>query len=159
MILDADAPVLPGRAPALQRLSRPEDLDAIRFTDGVALVEVAAELIPLIRFKNDHRSEDPRLKRLRESIRRDGYSSYQPITARIGQKGKWVIIDGGHRLTAIRDVMGEWWANLFGAKVRSVQFVLFLGPRSWRKARRLSKSARRALAARDRVARPRPAID
>ncbi|MEO0682308.1 MAG: ParB N-terminal domain-containing protein, partial [Pseudomonadota bacterium] len=140
------APPPLARAPRLQRIATREDLDDIRFVDGIALVEVDAALLARIRFKNDHRGDDSRLKRLRESIRRDGYSNWQPITARIGQKGKWVIVDGGHRLTAIRDVMGDWWANLFGRKVRSVQFVLMIGPRSWRKARAVTNSARRARA-------------
>jgi hypothetical protein len=129
-------------APRLQRIRTPEALRAIRFEDGVALVELDAELLPLIRFKNDERGAgDPRLARLERSIRRTGYTSWKPIVARIGQKGKWVIVDGGHRLTAIRDVMGDWWANLFGRRVRTVQFVLFTGPRSWRKAREAARAA------------------
>ena len=56
---------LRGRVPPLQRLTRPEHLEEIRFTDGVALVEVDADLLPGIRFKNARREDDPRLRRFR----------------------------------------------------------------------------------------------
>lgn len=122
------------RAPSVQYIHRRSDLRRIRFQDGAALVEVPVELLRYIRFKNDKREGGDRLQRVERSIRNRGFVPLEPIIARIGQKGRWVIVDGGHRLTAARRVAGEFWANLFGPKVRTLYFLLFETPRSWRKA-------------------------
>ena len=121
------------RAPSVQYIRRRGDLRRIRFQDGVALVEVPVELLRYIRFKNDKREGGERLRRVERSIRDQGYVPLEPIIARIGQKGRWVVVDGGHRLTAARRVAGEFWANLFGQKVRTLYFLLYETPRSWRK--------------------------
>lgn len=143
MILEP-GPRFEGRAPRLQRIGTPAELDAIRFENGVALIELDARLLRRVRFKNDAREDDPRLEALTRAIRAEGYVSRAPIVCRIGAKGKWVVVDGGHRLTAIRRVMGEWWTNLCAARVRRVQFVLFTNRRSWTKARRRVRRVRRS---------------
>jgi hypothetical protein len=124
------------RAPPIQRLREAADLERIRFTDGVAAVMAPAELLEVIRFKNDRREDSPRLRAVETSIRRWGYQARDPVICRIGQKGRWIVVDGGHRLTAARRVARSWWANLFGRKVRDVYFLLFETPRSWRKSGR-----------------------
>ncbi len=124
------------RAPPVQRLREAADLERIRFTDGVAAVMAPAELLEVIRFKNDRREDSPRLRAVETSIRRLGYQARDPIICRIGQKGRWIVVDGGHRLTAARRVARSWWANLFGRKVRDLYFLLFETPRSWRKSGR-----------------------
>lgn len=121
--------------PPIQRIRAPGDLSRIVFTDGVAALEIPVDLLRHIRFKNDRRDDSPRLRAVTRSVRRDGYRPLKPIVCRIGQKGRWIVVDGGHRLTAARQVASEWWTNLFGRKVRSLYFVLFEGPRSWRKRR------------------------
>ncbi len=123
---------------AIQYLSQPADLGRIRFVDGIAAVEVAWPLIRHIRFKNDVRECSPRLERVLSSIRANGFVPVDPIVAMIGQKGKWIVVDGGHRLTAARMVAEEWLTNLFEQKVRSLYFLLYTTPRSWRKVRDLA---------------------
>lgn len=124
------------KAPVTQRLTRAEDIASLSFTDGMASVMVAAPILRRIRFKNARREDSPRLRAVIRSIRREGYLPRDPIICRIGQKGRWVVVDGGHRLTAARRVMDEWWPNLFGRKVRDVYFLLFETPRSWAKSGR-----------------------
>lgn len=116
---------------SVQRIEQREDLNRIAFEDGMAAVEVPVELLDEIDFRNDARTESPRLTRLETAIRSEGFQPVEPIVARIGRKGRWVVIDGGHRLTAARKISGETWANLFGPKVRSLYFLLFTTPQSW----------------------------
>ena len=123
------------KAPGVFRVRNVEDLDRIPFHDGVAAVEVPAELLDDLRLKNDLREDSERLREVEASIRARGFVPVDPITARIGRKGKWVIINGGHRLTAARHVMNNWWANLFGRKVETLYFLLFVDDASYTKGR------------------------
>lgn len=123
------------KAPRIFRVRTEADLDRIPFVDGVAAVEVPAHLIDKLELKNDFRGDSQRLKALERSIRQKGFSPVEPITARIGRKGRWVVINGGHRLTAARHVMRDFWSNLFRRKVDSFYFVLFLNPDSWSKTK------------------------
>lgn len=127
--------------PQMQRIATPDDLAHIVFTDGIAAVTMPFEMLKHIQFKNDHREDSPRLERLERSIRQRGYVPLEPIIARIGQKGKWVVIDGGHRLTAARRVAASFWSNLFSRKVGDLYFLLFTSPRSWSKLRGLAPAA------------------
>lgn len=102
-----------------------EDIPEIPFLNDMALVEVPVGLLDQVPLKNHERSESERLLRLERSIRNKGYSSIQPIIARVGRKGRWVVIDGGHRVTAAKKVAKEYWTNLFGPKVRTLTFLLF----------------------------------
>ena len=102
----------------------------------MAAVEVPVELLRHIEFKNDERFDSPRLDAVERSIRDRGFVPTDPIIARIGQKGKWVIVDGGHRLTAARQVAEEFWTNLLKRKVRTLYFLLFETERSWLKVGR-----------------------
>jgi hypothetical protein len=120
----------------IQHLRTADDIARIRFDDGMAAVMVPAEMLETIRFKNAEREDSPRLRAVIESIRRWGYRPRDPIICRIGQKGRWIVVDGGHRLTAARRVARAFWPNLFGRKVRDVYFLLFETPRSWRKTSR-----------------------
>jgi hypothetical protein len=114
----------------VQRVRAAEDLARIEFVDGMAAVEMPFALTRCIQFKNDRREDSPRLQAVEGSIRRLGYRPLEPIICRIGQKGRWVVVDGGHRLTAARKIDGELWTNLFGRKVRDLYFLLFETPRS-----------------------------
>jgi hypothetical protein len=134
----------PTPAPRVQRIRCAEDLGGIVFADGMAAVEMPAKLLPHIRFKNDARETSPRLAAVARAIRRDGFVPRDPIVCRIGQKGRWVVVDGGHRLTAARQVMGEFWTNLFGPKVRDLYFLLFETPRSWSKLKDRPRDQERA---------------
>lgn len=122
------------RAPRMFRVRSAEDLQRIPFHNGVAAVEVPARLIDVLPLKNDTRGDSLRLRALERSIRNQGFQPVEPITARIGRKGRWIVINGGHRLTAARRVMREFWTNLFGPKVVSFYFILFLNPQSWSKS-------------------------
>ena len=117
----------------VQYIRTPEDFDHIVFTDGVAAVEAPAELLRHVRFKNDKRGPGPRLDAVMRSISDRGYQPVNPIIARIGQKGKWVVVDGGHRLTALRRLANGFWNRLFGRKLGNVYFLLYETDRSWAK--------------------------
>lgn len=127
--------------PAIQRVTTPEELERIVFTDGLAAVTMPVEMLAHISFKNDHRENSPRLERLERSIMQRGFVPLEPIVVRIGQKGKWVVVDGGHRLTAARRINASWWRNLFSKKVGDLYFLLFTGPRSWAKVRDMAPEA------------------
>jgi plastocyanin len=121
-------------APRTQRITRPEDLSTIVFSEeGMAAVMAPAELLDRIAFKNDQREESPRLAAVRRSIETHGYDPTQPIIVRVGQKGKWVVVDGGHRLTAVRQICGSWWKRTFCKRIGDLYFLLFLTPRSYAK--------------------------
>ena len=138
-----EGPVLPAVAaplPGVQYLSSIEDLGGISFVDGLAAVEVPIEIVRQIPFKNDYRDRSPRLIRIEKSIRNRGYDNTLPIIVRVGQKGRWVIVDGGHRLTAARTVASEFWSNLLSKKVRTLYFLLFTTPRSWAKVKRIAEA-------------------
>jgi hypothetical protein len=123
-------------APRTQRVATAADLDRIEFDEtGVAAVTLPADLLPSIPFKNAEREESPRLDRVRRSIAGRGYDPTEPIVVRVGQKGKWVVVDGGHRLTAVRRILGSWWARLWSKRIGDLYFLLFLTPRSYTKGR------------------------
>lgn len=139
----------------MQRLAKPADLDNIVFDHGLATVEVDADLIPRIAFKNAVREDAARVGRLAERIARDGFRPVTPVICRIGRKGKWVVVDGGHRLSALKLLYDEnlrfraarwlrafarrthalagaarWLAGLLAGPPNLVYAILFLGPRS-----------------------------
>jgi hypothetical protein len=124
----------------VQRVRTVEDLARIEFVDGMAAVEMPFALTQCIQFKNERREDSPRLEAVEDSIRRLGYRPLEPIICRIGQKGRWVVVDGGHRLTAARKVDGEFWTNLFGRKVGDLYFLLFETPRSRTKLKPKAKA-------------------
>ena len=132
----SDTPAKVQKAPGVFRVRSEEDLEHIPFDRGMAAVEMPADLLERVRFKNDSRGESQRLHDLERSIRDRGYQPVEPIKARIGQNGKWVIVDGGHRLTAARHVLREFWTNLLGRKVRNLYFLLFTTPESNTKKRK-----------------------
>lgn len=150
-----DPEILPklARLP-LQHLSRPRDLAQIRFVEGLATVSVDATLLRRIRFKNARRNDMARIAELRRRIAAYGYIPTTPVICRIGQKGKWVVVDGGHRLTALKHLYAHHpryrltqWAWRLGRRVPllsgmvrwlfgvpdRVYCILFLGPRSNRR--------------------------
>ncbi|GMG83495.1 hypothetical protein LNKW23_27080 [Paralimibaculum aggregatum] len=122
-------------APKVQYLRSAEDIDRISFQDGLAAVEVPFDLLPALPLSNDERFASPRLARLIRSIRQTGYSSTAPIICRIGMKGRWVVVDGGHRITAARKLGRPCLANLFRRRVGTLYFLLFTTEGSWRKVR------------------------
>lgn len=122
-----------GKIPKLHRLRNPQDIDGIDFTEGIAEVEVPIELLDCVPLKHYERSDSPRLQRLIRAIRQNGYSSLEPIVCRIGALGNWVVIDGGHRITAAKRVSQEFFTNLFGNKIGDLTFVLFQTPMSYSK--------------------------
>jgi len=129
------------RYPGVQVIRNPEDLDHITFHDDMAAVEVPFELLDRIDFAGEVRQHGPRLARLVRRIRREGYRPVEPIICRIGMKGRWVVVDGGHRITAARKVGREWWSNLCGRKVTRLYFLLFTTAGSWSKVRETARAA------------------
>jgi len=121
------------RAPKLFRIRTEDDLATIPFHNGIAAVELPACLLHRIDWKNQDRGASPRLSALERSIRNKGYQPVEPITARIGKRGRWIVMNGGHRVTAADHVMREFWTNLFGPKVQSLYVVLFTTEKSWSK--------------------------
>lgn len=124
------------RVPRLQQIRRPEDLDNIEFVDGIAEVEVPIEMLDLVPLKHQERLDSPRLAAVLRSVRSKGYSSLEPIVCRIGAKGRWIVVDGGHRITAAQRVSREFFSNLWGNKVGDLTFLLFQTPMSYTKLRK-----------------------
>lgn len=118
------------KRPGVQLVRTAEDLARITFFDEIAEIEVPIESIDLLPFKNEDRSDSERLRRVENAIRRLGYNNRDPVVVRLGRRGRWVIVDGGHRVTAARHVAREFWTNLFRRKVRSIHFLLFRTPLS-----------------------------
>jgi hypothetical protein len=114
--------------PGVQWVESTEDLDRVEFYDDMAEIEVPISAIEKLPFKNEARGDSVRLDEVMRSIRRDGYNNAEPIVVRLGRRGRWVIVDGGHRLTAARRVSKELFTNLFGAKVRTISFLLYRTP-------------------------------
>lgn len=129
------------KAPPIQYVSRREQLSQIQFQDGLAAVELSAELLDDVPMRNDLREPSPRLTRLEQAIRDHGFRPTEPIVARIGRLGRWVILDGGHRITAAKKISKETMTNLFGPKIRTLYFLLFQGPNSYAKLKRVAADA------------------
>lgn len=132
------------RQPGIQVIREARDLDEIAFHDGLAAVEVPFSLLGHIPFAGETRERGPRLERVVRSIRRKGYRPVDPIICRIGMKGRWVVVDGGHRITAARQVGREWWSNLCRPKVTRLYFLLFTTEGSWSKVRGHAAAAKSA---------------
>lgn len=131
--MDRDRPVeAPSetRFPPRQRVTRAEDLDKIVFVDDMAEVDVPVDALDILPLKNAERSDSARLRKLMHTIRFHGYSSVEPVIVRVGRQGRWVVVDGGHRLTAARRVAGEFFTNLFGRKVGDIHFLVYRTPLS-----------------------------
>ncbi|SEA45370.1 ParB N-terminal domain-containing protein [Rubrimonas cliftonensis] len=105
----------------MQYVMRRRDLGRIRFSADLAMVMVHEAVLPAIVFKNAERADGARLRRLMRLISARGYVPTAPIICRIGQKGKWIVVDGGHRLTALRLLREERWTT------RLIWFFEFLG--------------------------------
>ncbi len=132
---------LPTHVGPIQYIARKRDLKSIRYYDGVAALEVPWSVVRQITFRNDWRPDSPRLQAVVRSIREKGFQPFEPIICRIGRKGKWFVIDGGHRLTAARIVDGGFFSNLFSRKVRTLYFLVFEKPRRWPKVRKAAGEA------------------
>ena len=118
------------RTPGIQRVTSASDLDKVTFHDDMAAIEVPIEFLDDVPLKNEDRGDSDRLRVVEEAIRRDGYNNLEPVVVRLGRRGRWVIVDGGHRVTAARHISEEFFTNLFGRKVRSIYFLLYRTPLS-----------------------------
>ncbi|MGO8952598.1 MAG: ParB N-terminal domain-containing protein [Rhodomicrobium sp.] len=114
--------------PSVQWVETAADLDSLEFFEDMAEIEVPVSALDKLPFKNEERGDSERLDIVMRSIRRDGYNNAEPIIVRLGRRGRWVVVDGGHRLTAARRVSREFFTNIFGAKVKTVQFLLYRTP-------------------------------
>ena len=114
--------------PGVQWVESVRDLDRIEFYEDMAEIEVPVSALDKLPFKNDDRGNSARLDLVMRSIRRHGYNNAVPVIVRLGRRGRWVIVDGGHRVTAARRVSKEFLTNLFGAKVKTVHFLLYKTP-------------------------------
>src|SRR5271170_23165 len=109
--------------PGVQWVESAADLDRVQFYDEMAEIEVPVAALDRLPFKNEDRGGSERLEPVIRSIRRHGYNNAVPVIVRLGRRGRWVIVDGGHRLTAARRVSAEFFTNLFGRKVKTVHFL------------------------------------
>ena len=116
--------------PDIQRVLSADDFDKIEFVEDMAMIEVPVERLDKLPFKNADRSNSMRLRAVERAIRVRGYDSLQPVIARLGRRGRWVIVDGGHRVTAAKRGSKEFFTNLFGKKVRNLHFLLYRTPLS-----------------------------
>jgi ParB-like nuclease domain len=114
--------------PSVQWVQSAADLDHVQFFEEMAEIEVPVAALDKLPFKNEDRGDSVRLEAVMRSIRRDGYNNAEPIIVRLGRRGRWVIVDGGHRLTAARRVSRELLTNLFGQRVKTVHFLLYRTP-------------------------------
>lgn len=122
------------RPPPLVRITCQEDLARIIFVDDVAEVEVPVHLLGILPLKHHERLDSPRLRAVVSSIRRKGYSSLAPIVCKIGARGRWVVMDGGHRLTALQMVSRSLATRLFRRDLGDVTFILYRTERSGTKS-------------------------
>src|SRR5271166_3357896 len=99
--------------PSIQRVDCAAGLDRVEFFEDMAAIEVPVSALDSLPFKNDSRGDSVRLDNVMRAIRRDGYNNAEPIIVRLGRRGRWVVVDGGHRLTAARRVSRELLTNLF----------------------------------------------
>lgn len=118
------------KRPGVQQVTCREDLAKIRFVDNVAEVEVPIGALDILPLKNEDRSGSARLRHVEQAIRREGYNNLEPVVVRIGRRGRWVVVNGGHRLTAARRIAKEFWTNLLRRKVRSICFLVYRTPLS-----------------------------
>lgn len=118
------------RIPGVQWVESVEDLENLEFYEEMAEIEVPVAALDRLPFKNEDRGTSERLEAVMRSIRRHGYNNAEPVIVRIGRRGRWVIVNGGHRVTAAKRVSQEFFTNLFGAKVKTVHFLLFRTPLS-----------------------------
>jgi hypothetical protein len=116
------------RIPSIQRVESLQDLDSLIFFEDMAEIEVPVAALSKLPFKNEDRGDSERLTEVMRAIRRDGYNNADPIIVRLGRRGRWVVVDGGHRLTAVRRISKEFFTNLFGPKVKTVHFLLYKTP-------------------------------
>ena len=114
--------------PGVQWVESAADLDHVVFYEDMAEIEVPVSALGKLPFKNEDRGDSERLELVMRSIRRDGYNNAEAIVVRLGRRGRWVIVDGGHRLTAARRVSKEFFTNLFGRKVKTIHFLLYRTP-------------------------------
>lgn len=101
-----------------------EDLKYITFVNGIAEVDVPARLLGSLPLIGAERPETERLHRLMRIIRRKGYGGAPRIVVQVDAQGQWLVIDGGHRITAARRIAREFWTNLPSPKVINVHFLL-----------------------------------
>lgn len=118
------------RPPPLTRITCAADLDHIAFVDDVAEVEVPVQLLGILPLKHHERMASPRLDVVVRSIRRNGYSSLAPIVCKVGVRGRWVVMDGGHRLTALQKVSRGLLTRLLRRDLGDVTFILYRTDRS-----------------------------
>ena len=116
--------------PEIQWVLSAKDLENIAFVDDIAKIQVPIKVVDQLPFKNEDRGDSARLREVVRSIRRNGYNNFDPIIVRLGRRGRWVIVDGGHRLTAARIVAREFWTNLLRKKVDTIYFLLVRTPLS-----------------------------
>ncbi len=114
--------------PGVQWVEKATDLDRIEFYDEMAEIEVPVWALDKLPFKNEDRGNSERLDTVMRSIRRHGYNNADPVIVRLGRRGRWVIVNGGHRVTAARRVSKEFFTNIFRQKVRTIHFLLYRTP-------------------------------
>ncbi len=114
--------------PGVQWVESVADLEQIQFYDDMAQIEVPVSALDKLPFKNEDRGDSARLDLVMRSIRRYGYNNADPVIVRLGRRGRWVIVNGGHRLTAARRVSKEFFTNLFRPKVKTIHFLLYKTP-------------------------------
>jgi ParB-like nuclease domain len=114
--------------PSIQWVESADDLARLEFYEDMAEIEVPVSALDKLPFKNEDRGDNARLEEVMRSIRRDGYNNAVPIIVRLGRRGRWVIVDGGHRLTAARRVSKEFFTNLLKTKVKAIHFLLYKTP-------------------------------
>ncbi len=97
---------------------------------GFAEVDLTLDQIQKLHLINDDRGmdrENERFWKLVRAIRDHGYASSDPLRI-FYLDDSFVLVDGGHRLTAARKVAQEWLSNLFREKVNYISCLVTEGP-------------------------------
>ena len=97
---------------------------------GFAEVDLTLDQIAKLHLVNDDRGterQNDRFWRLVNAIRDNGYASSDPLKI-FYLDDSFVLVDGGHRLTAARKVASEWLSNLFREKVSYISCLVTEGP-------------------------------
>lgn len=124
-ILMEDTDMPEEKSPGVQWVASEDDLRKIVFVDDMAEIEIPVEALDDIPFTNMERVESDRLRVVERSIRDRGYDNFDRVVARLGRRGRLSIVNGGHRLTAARNVSKEFWTNLLRPKVKTIQMIVF----------------------------------
>jgi len=113
------------------RVRTEDDILKLRLQDGFIVAEVDPALFISANIRNAERQSGPRLHKVVRSIMSKGYRPTMPITLRVGPDGVAEVLDGGHRITALRHILRHPIRRRLAPPISSVYVVVFVDKLSW----------------------------